>query len=101
MKSYFDEDYWRVEAYASELAERDREERELEADQIADFYAGDSPELTAFYDETTPDAPGGRYVMPEPAEPVFFGMDLPAAEMLARQNVRKSKRVKRIIRRAA
>jgi hypothetical protein len=95
MKSYFDEDYWRVEAYASELAERDREERELEADQIADFYAGDSPELTAFYDETTPDAPGGRYVMP--AEPIHFGMELSTTELLARMSTRgrRTKRVRR------
>ena len=54
----WDEADWRNECAAAE-----RDERRREAADMADWHSGDSAELTAFLDETTPDAPGGRYVM--------------------------------------
>lgn len=53
---------WRSEADAAEREERDREARDL-----AEYYcAGDSPAYLAFLESTTPDAPGGAYE-PRPA----------------------------------
>lgn len=59
-------DYYRD--YDSEHAQRDMDARERaenarEARELADYYAGESPAYTAWLDETTPDAPGGRYEM--------------------------------------
>jgi hypothetical protein len=115
MKSYYDidltEDFWKADSYASELAERDREERELEADQHADFYSGNSPEYVAFLEGTEADfakpwapidATTAGPIVPEcNAEPIYFGMELSTTEMLARMNKRAKRSIKRTVRRAA
>ena len=54
----FSEADWRRESNARERVSLANDARDL-----ADFHAGDTPELHAFLDATTPDAPGGRYVM--------------------------------------
>ena len=54
----YDDQTWRRDAEA-----RERDSARRDARDLADFHAGDTPELHAFLDATTPDAPGGRYVM--------------------------------------
>ena len=59
---YYDNEYTEMD-WRNECAAADRDSARAEARDMAEFCAGDSPALNAFLDQTTPDAPGGRYIM--------------------------------------
>ena len=61
--NYYSNDSYNEQAWRNESNARERVSLANDARDMADFHAGDSPELNAFLDQTSPDAPGGRYVM--------------------------------------
>jgi hypothetical protein len=73
---------WNEADWRNESAAAERDERRREARDLADWHAGDSPELTAFLNETTPDAPGGRVELSTAPEPINFGVELSTTQML-------------------
>jgi hypothetical protein len=61
--NYYSNDTYNEATWRNESAAAERDSARRDARDLADFHAGDSPALNAFLDATTPDAPGGRYIM--------------------------------------